>query len=73
MDLIIGNKTAIEIKSHSLIQDKHLKGLRNLKEEKILKKYIVVSLDKEERITKDKIYIIPWESFLKKLWDGKLI
>ena len=73
VDLIIGNKTAIEIKSHSLIQDKHLKGLRNLKEEQILKKYIVVSLDKEERITKDKIQIIPWESFLKKLWEGKLI
>ena len=73
VDLIIGDKLAIEIKSHSLIQDKHLKGLRSLKEEQILKKYIVVSLDKEERITKDKIHIIPWETFLKKLWNGKLI
>ena len=32
VDLIVGDKIAIEIKSHSLIQDKHLKGLRRLKE-----------------------------------------
>ena len=73
VDLIVGDKMAIEIKSHSLIQDKHLKGLRKLKEEQILKKYIIVSLDKEERITKDKIHIMPWEIFLKKLWQGAII
>jgi len=73
VDLIVGDKVAIEIKSSSLIQDKHLKGLRRLKEEQILKKYILVSLDKEERVTKDKIYIMPWEVFLKKLWQGNII
>ena len=73
VDLIVGGKTAVEIKSHSLIQDKHLKGLRQLKEEQILEKYIVVSLDKEERVTKDKIQIMPWEVFLKKLWRGVII
>jgi len=73
VDLIVGDKVAIEIKSSTLIQDKHLKGLRRLKEEQILKKYILVSLDKEERVTKDKIYIMPWEVFLKKLWQGNII
>ncbi|MBC6415068.1 MAG: ATP-binding protein [Bdellovibrionales bacterium] len=73
VDLLVGDKVAIEIKSNSLIQDKHLKGLRRLKEEQLLKKYIVVSLDKEERITKDKIYIMPWKAFLKKLWQGAII
>ena len=73
VDLIIGNKIAVEIKSQALIQDKHLRGLRNLKEEQLIKKYIVVSLDKEERTTQDKIQIMPWEIFLKKLWRGWII
>ena len=73
VDLIIDNKVAIEIKSHSLIQDKHLKNLRLLKEEQLIKKYIVVSFDKHERITQDKIHILHWESFLKQLWNGKII
>ena len=33
----------------------------------------MVSLDKEERITKDKIQIMPWRIFLKQLWDGGII
>ena len=73
VDLIIGNKAAIEIKSTELTQDKYLKGLRALKEEKLIKKYIVVSLDTAERTTKDGIYILPWKIFLKKLWKGEII
>ena len=73
VDLIVDNKVAIEIKSQSLIQDKHLKNLRLLKEEQLIKKYIVVSFDTDERITQDKIHILPWESFLKKLWQGKIV
>ena len=44
VDLIIDNKLAIEIKSTELIQDRHLKGLRALKEEQLIKKYMAVSL-----------------------------
>lgn len=73
VDLIIGDKAAVEIKSTDLTQDKHLKGLRILKEEGLIKKYIVVSLDREKRITKDKIHILPWETFLKKLWKGEIV
>ena len=73
VDLIVGDKVAIEIKSQSLVQDKHLKGLRKLKEEQLIEKYIVVSLDEEERITKDKIHIMPWEVFLNKLWSEKIV
>ena len=73
VDLIVDNKVAIEIKSQSLIQDKHLKNLRLLKEEQLIKKYIVVSFDTDERITQDKIHILPWQSFLKKLWQGKIV
>ncbi|MDE0518689.1 MAG: AAA family ATPase [Bdellovibrionales bacterium] len=73
VDMVIGNKVAIEIKATELAQDKHFKGLRALKEEKLIKKYIIVSLDKTTRVTKDGILILPWELFLKKLWKGEII
>ena len=73
VDLIIDSKVAIEIKSTELTQDKHLKGLRVLKEEKLIGQYIVVSLDSTERVTKDKIKILPWKQFLQKLWKGEII
>ena len=73
VDLVVGNQVAIEIKSTELIQDKHLKGLRVLKEEKLIKRYIAVSLDTAARTTKDGLRIFPWETFLKKLWKGEII
>ncbi len=73
VDLVVGSKVAIEIKSTKLIQDKHLKGLRALKEEGLIKKYFAVSLDEEERITSEKINILPWKVFLQKLWNSEII
>jgi len=73
VDLIIGGKTAIEIKATSLVQDKHLKGIRALKEEGLMEKYLVISLDDSIRKTKDNIKILPWNQFFNQLWKGKLI
>ncbi len=73
VDLIVGNELAIEIKSSRDIQDKHLKGLRALKEEKLIKKYFLISQVPQKRITKDKIEIWPWTDFLNQLWNGDLI
>lgn len=72
VDLICGDLLAIEIKSTELVQDKHLKGLRALKEEKLIQQYLVVSLDKSERRTHDGLRILPWQQFLSELWAGKL-
>ena len=72
VDLIIGGKTAIEIKAVNLVQDKHLKGLRALKEEGLMKRYVVVSLDTNIRKTKDNIEIYPWKQFLNRLWKGRI-
>lgn len=72
VDLILGQKIALEIKSTSLVQEKHLKGIRALKEEGLIEKYMIVSLDEEERITSDGIAIYPWKRFLEKLWDNQL-
>jgi predicted AAA+ superfamily ATPase len=73
VDFIIGNQLAIEVKGTDLVGDKHLKSLRALKEENLIKTYGVVSLDTQDRVTHDGITIWSWKSFLEKLWSGKLI
>ena len=73
VDLIVGQQWAIEVKGAKSIQDKHLKGLRALKEEGNIQNYAVVSCDRYERKTQDNISIFPWELFLEKLWQGKII
>ena len=72
VDLIVGQQLAIEVKGSSLVSENHLKGLRALKEEGLLQRYLVVSLDLNERITRDGIEIVPWQMFLGKLWSGQL-
>jgi len=72
VDLIVGNEMAIEIKSTQHPSDKHLKGLRALKEEGIINKYYLVSDCTQERVTSDGISILPWKLFLKRLWGDEL-
>jgi predicted AAA+ superfamily ATPase len=73
VDLILGNHLALEIKSASTVQDKHLKSIRALKEEGIIRNFAVVSRDRHERNTRDGITIFPWRHFLEKLWKGEII
>ena len=73
VDLILGNQWAIEIKSASSIQDKHLKGIRALKEEGNIQNFAAVSCDRYERRTQDDITIFPWKLFLENLWSGTII
>jgi predicted AAA+ superfamily ATPase len=68
VDFIIGNELAIEVKATDLVQDRHLKGLRALREEGLVKEYCVVSCDQEKRVTEDGITIYPWREFLSRLW-----
>jgi predicted AAA+ superfamily ATPase len=72
VDFIIGDDVAIEVKTHSIIREKHLKGLKKLQEEKICKKYILISFEKIHRI-QDNIEILYWEYFLDQLWAGRII
>lgn len=71
VDLIIDQDLAIEIKSSTQVNDRDLKGLRALKEEGLIKKFILVSLDEEKRVTSDDIHILPWQDFLNSLWNDK--
>lgn len=74
VDLVLGDtETAVEIKSSNEIRNRHLKGMRAFKEEFTARKYLVVSLDKEPRKTPDGIEILPWKTFLERLWQNEII
>lgn len=72
VDYVIGDHTAIEVKSTRKISAKHLVGLKALQEEKICKNYYLVSQD-EISVNKEGIHCLPWPVFLRELWDGKII
>lgn len=72
VDVIVGEEVAIEVKGTNKVHTKHMKGLRALKEEGIVKKFIVVSLDKYEQVSEDGILCLHWREFLKRLWSKEL-
>ncbi len=74
VDLIVGNmELAIEFKATPSVDNRHLKGLKALKDDQKVDRLIIVSLDKKTRITQDGIEIFPWRTFCEKLWQGKII
>jgi len=66
VDLILGNRVAVEIKSTDRVSDKHLKGLRAFKEE-LDYNCILVSRDQAPRKTHDGILVLPWNVFLSQM------
>jgi len=74
VDFILGDhEISIEVKSTTLANDSHLKGLRRFKEEYSTRRSILVSLDLNPRRTEDNIEILPWNIFLEQLWEGNVI
>lgn len=71
VNLLIGDHTAIEIKATPLITDKHLKGLRALREDLPNIRCIAVSQDAAPRVTADGIQIMPWQVYLDALAAGE--
>jgi predicted AAA+ superfamily ATPase len=73
VDFIIGDRMAIEVKATDLVTEKHLKGLRALREENLISTYCVVSLDAKRRKMDGDIIVWPVSEFLKALWSGSLL
>ncbi len=73
VDFIINDSTAIEVKSKSTISPKDSKGLRALKEEALLKYYVIVYTGTDQRTTEEGIFIVPYTVFIKRLWAGEYI
>ena len=73
VDFILGdNEVAIEVKSSSMVNARHLKGLKSFAEEYKVKKLLVVSTDQYPRQIDD-ITVLPWQLFLLQLWTGLII
>lgn len=70
VDFIIGDHTALEVKAKESVSSQDIKSLRALREEKILKHFVCVCMEKRSREV-DGIKILPYTEFLTSLWEGK--
>ena len=74
VDFVLGDhEIAIEVKATELANESHLKGLRRFREEYAVRRAMLVSLDPTPRKTQDQIEILPWQTFLKELWAGRIL
>jgi uncharacterized protein len=71
VDFIIGDHTAVEVKAKETVSAQDIKSLRALREEKKLKHFVCVCMEKRHREV-DGIKILPYTEFLTSLWDGEL-
>ena len=70
VDFILDDRVAIEAKAARRVQQKHLRGLRALAEERLVRRSIVVCREDRPRIERG-VEIQPLEFFLATLWgDG---
>lgn len=72
VDFTIGSQVALEVKGSDLVTERHLSGLRALREEGIFSSFCVISRDQNERVL-DGVNIYPWRTFLTKLWNDEII
>ena len=70
VDFVIGDDTAIEVKSTKLTATSDLKGMRALAADNAFKNKILVTRDSQERVI-DGIQILPVALFLSRLWRGE--
>lgn len=71
VDFVLDNRTAIEVKAKAPVPQRDLRGLMALREEGLLERYVVVSLERLPRVH-DGIQILPWQVFLEQLWAREL-
>jgi predicted AAA+ superfamily ATPase len=73
VDFILGDhEIAVEVKSTGMVNPRHLKGLKSFAEEYKVKKLIIVSTDPYPRDIQG-ITVLPWKTFLERLWGGEII
>jgi predicted AAA+ superfamily ATPase len=73
IDFVLGDhEVAIEVKSTSLANSRHIKGLKAFTEEYTVKKSILVTNDENPRLMNG-VFVYPWKIFLEKLWNGEII
>jgi predicted AAA+ superfamily ATPase len=73
VDFVLADgEVAIEVKGANRVADRDLRALRTFADEFGPKHALVVCNEKQERLV-GKIRIVPWRSFLTKLWAGEYL
>jgi predicted AAA+ superfamily ATPase len=74
VDFVLGDMlAAIECKGSERVPPPDLASLRALAEDARVRRRFVVCLEREERRTDDGIEILPWRTFLERLWGGDIV
>lgn len=72
VDFIVGEMDlAIEVKGSSRVHEGDIRSLETLREDGPVKRCLVVCLEKERRTIRKGIDIVPWDDFIRSLWDGE--
>ncbi len=69
VDIVVGDRLAIETKATRRVGRSDLRGLRALGEEGIVPHRLLVSQDPVEAVV-DGILCLPWTTFLTRIWRG---
>lgn len=72
VDLTVGKEIAIEIKSTKKVSSKHLRNLKALQEEKVFKKFFLISCDSDNTL-QENIHCLHWSEFLSRLWEDQIL
>lgn len=73
IDFVLGDhEVAIEVKSTTNANPRHIKGLKSFSEEYTVKQQILVTNDAYPRQI-GTVLVLPWRIFLQKLWGGEII
>jgi predicted AAA+ superfamily ATPase len=73
VDFVIGEMDlAVEVKGGTRVHEGDLTGLHALGEEHRVKRRVVVSLERQPRTVAPGIEVLPWRTFLTRLWAGDL-
>jgi len=73
VDFVLGEMdAALEVKGSARVHEGDLGGLRALRASHRVKRALVVSLEREPRRIDGGIEVLPWRSFVERLWEGQL-
>jgi predicted AAA+ superfamily ATPase len=73
VDFVVGDlDLAVEVKGTGRVHEGDLRGLAALAEEQRVRRRIVVSLEREPRRIAPGIEVLPWSTFVERLWAGDL-
>lgn len=70
VDFILGGHTAIEVKASTKVNERHLRNLKALEEERVFKNLLLISRDEREQQISG-IQLMNYRAFLDRLWDGE--